>query len=180
MRIIAALIGALALPVVAFATNVDWKLCGTASAVDGGTACFYDAMTVTHKADGHMRVWTKCLLIKDLDGLDLGNGELGKKIADQAARRLLDKYFPPITSVETDFSYDQLVAIIEYEQTANLGNIQPSARFFYEINCSERMIQRLSTYIRSDGKEGFSDKPSKWDYIPPEGSAATLLKIVCR
>jgi hypothetical protein len=56
-----------------------------------------------------------------------------------------------------------------------------NTRFFYELNCSERMMRRLSTYVRDlKGKEGFDDKPSGWEYVQPEGSGARLLKILCR
>ncbi len=45
-------------------------------------------------------------------------------------------YIPPIALVE-DMDYDQAIGVIQYEATANLSNIQPHARFFYELNCSE-------------------------------------------
>jgi hypothetical protein len=123
--------------------------------------------------------WAKCLLQKDLDSVDF-DGDLGKKIVDSGAQKVIQGYIPPIALVE-DMDYDQAIGVIQYEETANLSNIQPQARFFYELNCSERMMRRLSTYVRgSNGKEGFSDKPSNWEYVPPEGSGARLLKILCR
>jgi hypothetical protein len=41
-------------------------------------------------------------------------------------------------------------------------------------------MQRLSTYVRANGKEGYKDKPSSWEHVPPEGNGARLLKILCR
>jgi hypothetical protein len=78
--------------------------------------------------------------------------------------------------------FDQRIGVIQYEEIAKLSNIQAHARFFYELNCSERMIRRLTTYVRDlkSGKEGFFDMPSSWEYVPPEGSGAKLLKILCR
>jgi hypothetical protein len=43
---------------------------------------------------------------------------------------------------------------------------------------SKRPIVEGLPHIK--GKEGLSDKPSSWEYVPPEGSGATLLKILCR
>jgi hypothetical protein len=91
---------------------------------------------------------------------------------------VLNKYVPPIALVE-DIDFDQAISVIQYEETANLSGIHPSARLFYELNCSERMIRRLSTYVRTNGKDGFDEKPSDWQYVPPEGGGATLLKILC-
>jgi hypothetical protein len=180
MRIIATCIFGLMLAPLAWAADVDWKMYGTAS-VGGDTVCFYEAMGISRTADRHLRVWTKCLLQKDLDGVDL-KSDLGRKIAESTARKMLlgrPVYVPPIATVE-DADFDQALVVTQYEQTANFSNIQPYAQIFYELNCSERMRRELSIHIRSNGKEDFSDKPSDWRYVPPEGSAATLLKILCR
>jgi hypothetical protein len=158
----------------AWGADVDWKVYGTAS--DMGVVCFYDAKGVVTRPA--LRVWTKCLLQKDVDSVDV-NSELGKKIVDSGARKLIEGYVPPIALVE-DMDGDQAIGVIQHEETANLGNFQPQAQFFYELNCSERMMRRLSTYVRSKGKEGFDNKPSSWDHVPPEGNGARLLKILCR
>ena len=167
---------ALALAASAQAADVDWKMYGTAS-IDGGVVCFYEGKGVITRPA--LRVWTKCLLQKDLDSIDY-DSELGKKIGHSGAQKVVKGYIPPIALVE-DINYDQALNVIQYEETANLSNIQPRARFFYELNCSERMMRRLSTYVRDlKGKEGFDDKPSDWEYVQPEGSGARLLKILCR
>ena len=168
---------ALALTAPARAADVDWKMYGTAS-VEGGSVCFYHANGVIVTPDRRLRVWTKCLLQKDLDSIDF-ESEIGKKIVDSGAQKVTKGYIPPIALVE-DMDYDQAIGVIQYEETANLSNIQPHARFFYELNCSERMMRRLSTYLRVKGEEAFSDKPSNWEHVPPEGSGARLLKILCR
>lgn len=175
MRIIAACAIALTFASLARAADVDWKMYGTAD--DGSVVCFYDANGLTHTADRHLRVWTKCLLQKDLDGVDI-KGEYGGRIVENAARKVLDKYIPPIASLEKP-NFDQLIAVIQYEETANVSGIQPNARFFYELNCSERMLRRLSTYVRINGRDGFDDKPSNWEYVSPEGNGARLLKLLC-
>jgi hypothetical protein len=166
---------ALALSTSALAADVDWKMYGTAS-IDGGVVCFYESKSVVTRP---ARVWAKCLLQKDLDSMDF-ESELGKKIVESAARKARKGYIPQIALIE-DIDFDQGLGVIQYEETANLSNIQAHSQFFYKLNCSERMMRRLSTYIRKlNGKEGFSDKPSDWEYVPPEGSGARLLKILCR
>jgi hypothetical protein len=92
---------------------------------------------------------------------------------------VVEGYIPPITVVE-DMDFDQAIGVIQYEEIANLSNIQSHAQFFYDLNCSERMMRRLSTQVRVNGKERFSDKPSDWEHVRPQGSGARLLKILCR
>jgi len=69
--------------------------------------------------------------------------------------------------------YDQALTVTSLAKGANISGIHPHAQFFYELKCTKRMIQRLSTYVHVNGKEGFDNKPSTWKYVPPEGSAAT-------
>jgi hypothetical protein len=47
------------------------------------------------------------------------------------------------------------------------------------LNCCERMMRSLSVSVYTEGKHGFQNKPTDWDYVPPEGNAALLLKILC-
>jgi hypothetical protein len=148
---------------------------GTAS-IEGGVVCFYESKGVITRPA--LRVWTKCLLQKDLDSMD-PESELGKKIIENAAQKVVQGYIPPIAVVE-DIDFDQATNVIGLEETANLSNIQPHSRFFYELNCSEQMMRRLSTRVRIKGKDRFDDNPSGWEYVPPEGSGARLLKILCR
>jgi hypothetical protein len=79
-----------------------------------------------------------------------------------------------------DVNFDQAMEVAGWEEAANLSNIQSQAQLFYELNCSERMMRRLSTSVRVKGKDRFDDKPSSWEHVPPEGNAARLLKILCR
>ncbi len=102
--------------------------------------------------------------------------EFGGKIVENAARKLVDKYVPPIALIEDI----DIVTVTWYEETANISGIQPQARFFVELNCSERMMQRLSTYVRIKDRDGWINKLSGWEYVPPESISATLLKILCQ
>jgi hypothetical protein len=160
----------------ASAAEVDWKMYGF---VPGKSAyCFYDANSVTHTADKHLRVWAKCLLERELEDVDI-KSPLGGKIVENAGRKVANTYVPPYTLVE-NIDFDQAIRIIQYEETANLSDIQPSGRFFYELNCPERMMRTLDTYVRESGKDGFSHEATAWQHVPPEGGGAALVKILCR
>ena len=158
------------------AADVDWKLYGGAS-VDGPSFCFYDANSVAHASAGYVRVWTKCLAQKDLDSFDF-KSDLGIKIVDIAARKIKDGYVPPIIVIgQMDFK--QIPEIVGYEEVADLGAVEPQASIFDEVNCPERMMRTLSVSMHANGQRGFKNKPGDWEYVPPEGNGATLLKILC-
>ena len=114
-----------ALAASAQAADVDWKMYGTASIDGGGVVCFYEGKGVVARAPSILRVWTKCLLQRDLDNIDL-ESELGKKIVESAARKANQGYIPPIKVVE-DMDFDQAIGVIGYEETANVSNIQSHA-----------------------------------------------------
>jgi len=123
----------------------------TAQNSDGFPAvCFYDANGVVHGSDRHVRVWTKCLLQKDLDGVD-PKSEIGKKMVENAGRKIADIYVPPYALFH-DIDHDQAIIVTGWEVVANLGGLQTRARFLVELNCSERMTRRLSTTAQAADK----------------------------
>ena len=170
--------GILALTLASFAraNDVDWKVYGAVPIPikQGGSVCFYDANRVMRSEDKRVRVWTQCLAQKDLDGLDT-KGETGRKIVENATRKVLAHYVPPIALID-DIDSDQATAVIRYEETANIGGIPPQAQFFYEFNCPELMMRRLSAYVPPKRR---NDKPTAWEHIPPEGTGARLSDILC-
>jgi hypothetical protein len=155
------------------ASDVDWKLYG-GDTVGGTSFCFYDAHGVVRVPEDHIRVWIKCLSQKDMDGITLNDNS-----ANKSAKKLLDGYVPPIVVVRV-MSFDQIVDITAAEEIANTGLPKPRAEILYELNCSERKLRELSIHIHENGKFGSSDRPRDWKYVPPEGNAAILLKILCR
>ncbi len=160
----------------ALAANADWKVYGFPS-FEGPNICLYDATGIVRTPEQHVKVWTKCLLQQDLDGVGL-DSELGQRIIKNVANKVRAVYVPPIALVE-NIDFDQSLAIIRYEETADLASLPSKAQFFYELNCTERMIRRLSTFIHSQRGDGDDNKPSEWEYTPPEGSGAYLLNILC-
>jgi hypothetical protein len=176
MRIVFASTLALMFASAGYAADVDWKMYGGAS-VAGPSFCFYDANGVTRTSSSYIRVWTKCLTQKDLEGVNMDD-DVGKRIVDLAARKMIAGYVPPIVAVH-GMDFNQAVTVIQHEETANLSAIEPQAQFFLELNCSKRMMRRLSTSIHANGQSGFQNKPSEWEYVPPEGNVATLLKVLC-
>ena len=171
--IIAACTFALMLASPALAADVDWKLYGA----PGGTVCFYEADGVTRTADRHVGVWTKCLPQTEIDNVDF-NAPPNDRIVNNVTRKVRDKYVPPIALVQ-DLDHGQIVIVITYEEIANLSPIRPNVGIYYELNCSERMVRRLTTYVRVNGREGFDEEPSDWEDVEPEGNVAMLLKLLC-
>jgi hypothetical protein len=151
--------------------GVDWKFYGGAS-VDGLSMCFYDANAVVQEPGNQLQVWTKCL---PQEALDQDNPV---KMAEDLVQKIQDGYVPPIVVVGKVKS-DQIPDIVSYEEIANVDDVKPQSRIFYEIGCSEGMIRELSIYIEAKGKVVSSDTPREWQHVAPETNAATLLKILC-
>jgi len=161
----------------ALAQRVDWKMYGGVE-VDGQlNECFYDAEGVVRSPDRRIKVWTKCLSQKDLEGID--DKILNAKIADIAARKLIDTYIPPIAKVQ-EFTSDQAITIIAHEVAAGISHIQSKSRILYELNCTERMLRELSISLTTMDKTGFKDSPSNWKHITPESNANSLVLILCQ
>jgi hypothetical protein len=160
------------------ALSVDWKFYGGASVMEDSEYCFYDAEGVAPKPDAHILVWTKCLPQKDIEAIDIEK-EFDGRILKNSAEKVAHYYVPPIATIE-NIDVNQRMAVTQYEETANISNIQPRARILYEFNCSERMLRELSIYVQANGKIGSRDKPNDWRHIPPEGNGASLLKILCQ
>jgi hypothetical protein len=176
--VLAVALVALTLESTAMAADVDWKMYGTAS-VEDAEICFYDAKGVTRPTNNLTRVWTKCVSKKALGNIDF-DGAIGKSVVESAAHKVLDNYVPPIAMVDDAIDFNQALAIIQYEEIANIVGIAPNARLFYEINCPDRMIRVLSTYLKVKGKDSYINKPSDWKHVSPESNGATLLKLMCR
>ena len=175
MRIIAACALVLMLASSVQAADVDWKFYGGAS-IAGPSSCFYDANTVAHTSSGYVRVWTKCLAQKDLVG-ERAKSDIDK-ITGNAIRKAREGYVPPII-VFGKMEFDKALDVALYEEVANLVAIEPQAEIFEELNCSERMMRSLSVSLHVNGQSRFENKSGDWNYVAPEGNAATLLKILC-
>jgi hypothetical protein len=154
--------------------EVDWKLYGGAS-FGGQSLCFYDQKGLTRQPDGHIRIWTKCISKTELE--DALN-DPDKKIVEATAQKVIQGYVPPVLKLPQTNATDATV-IIEYEEVADLGAVQPQSRIFYELNCPDRMLRELSLDLNINGRVGSKHKPADWKYIPPETNGAALLKLLC-
>ena len=152
--------------------TVDWKYFG-GTPVDGGTRCFYDAKGVAQVSEGHLKVWTKCLLDKDIQ-----NTNLTEEMINRAAQKIADYYLPPIGDV-INLDQEHAATITIYEEIATNAYIETHDKMLYEFDCHEMMVRDLSTDFRIDGKHARSEKPGDWSHVPPEGNAASLSKILC-
>lgn len=91
----------------------------------------------------------KCLLQKDLDSIDVKK-DFDGKILENTAQKVAHHYVPPIATVEI-IDANQRMVITQYEETANIGNIQINSDIFYELNCSEQMLLELSMHFLVNG-----------------------------
>jgi len=171
------LIPMMAVPTVRGQTlDVDWKLYGGAP-IAGESLCFYDAKGLTRQPDGYIRLWTKCLLKTDLDGINIEK-DFDGRIVRAAAEKVAHYYVPPISKIQ-NVDANHAIVITGYEQIADIAGLQPQSRIFYELNCPDRMLRELSIDLHINGQIGSSNKPNDWKYVPPEGNGAALLKILC-
>jgi len=154
--------------------GVDWKKFG--SSFSGQSFCFYDAKTVMHTSSGYVRVWIKCVAEKDLIAVDLKSAA-GAKIMSAAAEQLVKGYVPPIIAIGK-LEFEQMDVIAVYEQIADSG-IESQADVLEEMNCSERMMRQLRISARINGRSQVERTVGAWDYVSPEGNAATLLRLLC-
>jgi hypothetical protein len=160
----------------AYAADVDWKMYG-GTAVQGYEICFYDAKGAVRMPDGLVRVWTKCPPRLEMESIDIEH-DFGGKILENTAQKLVQGYVPPIIAIGS-IAFAEIAGITAYEETANITSIKPHATIFYELDCSQKMLRELSISFSVNGQYGSSQTPSVWKFIPPEGNAASLLKILC-
>ena len=151
--------------------DVDWKYFGGAP-YDGGSLCFFEAHGRARTLD-QVRVWTKCLPKEALSTYHLTD-EMRKRVV----HKVVSYYAPPITKV-IDIDGNQAGIITMYEEIANNGYLEPTIQMFYELDCTQGKIRDLSSDMTINGRRGYSNTPSDWSYIGPEGNAATLRKILC-
>jgi len=163
---------------VAKASDTDWKLYGASTVHELEDLCFFDMKGAVKGTDNHVKVWTKCLHKEAMDAVDIKK-DCGGQIMDRAARKMLDRYIPPMALVEDDVDFDRATTFAVYEETANVANFEPAARILYELDCSQQMLRELSIEINSDGKSNSKHTANEWKYVPPETNGARLLKIVC-
>ena len=164
---------------VAQAQGVDWKFYGGGNVDGQESGCFYEADGLVTGPDKRIKVWTKCLPLTDLGDLD-PKTDLGKKITEAIAPKIVQHYVPPFAKLQKEITSGQVVGMMTMEVAAGIANIQPQARVLYELNCAERMIRPLSIQIRINNELRTKDKPDDWVHAPPETNGNTLLIMLCQ
>jgi hypothetical protein len=172
------LAGFAAYSTVAIASDVDWKAYGSSTVSGEANLCFFDLRGAVEVPDRHIKVWIKCLHRKDMERIDIEK-DFGGKIASNAAKKMIDGYIPPFSLVE-DTGFDQAMQIAAFEEIADVNNIPPVARIFYELDCPKTMLRQLSVEVVDvDGRSGSNHRASEWKYVAPETNGARLQKILC-
>lgn len=160
------------------ATGADWKFSGGTTVAGEEMITFYDAESSKYNPSGSVRVWVKAI------GQSEFNTKMKthkKQIIEKSAEKVAKGYYPPYSLVNKKTSYDDLINIIAWEELANSSEINPRAKFLFEINCIDKKIRTLSgTSFKNDGDIKSSTKMSDWDYISPESNGENLQKILCK
>jgi len=160
------------------AAEVDWTFTGQVGDGEEAQECFFDAKSVKKQDSGHLRVWTKCMLLRDMKDVDIKKEHNGR-ILDDAADRVLEKYKPKVSTI-VEIDDDQVFQFNLFEVIADISSVEKSLGMLLEINCGEEMGRTLEIYVKKDGKSGFIDKPGVWHYIAPEGNEAIIYKLSCK
>jgi hypothetical protein len=155
------------------APKVDWKIYGGGSSYQGPDICFYEAAGSVHEVSGLIRVWTKCITIAKLENTKMSNSAI-----DAAARKVRGHYVPPFATIQK-MSNDETLSLIAYEAQANEAKISPMAQIYFELDCRARRMHNLSIILKMKDKTVTSDKPTDWQYVPPESAGANLLSFIC-
>jgi hypothetical protein len=160
---------------IAQAGDADWKAYAFVQNADGDLVCFYDANGIS-SAGMRTRVWVKCLLQKELESF---SKEHRVEILANVSRKVTAGYVPPFVTV-SGMNSQRVTAITAAEEVANMGEVvQTRGRFFYELDCAERMQRRLSAYGFINNKPVLDNSPGEWSRLPPESAGAILAKVVC-
>lgn len=150
----------------------DWRLYGGAFE---DQECFYESMGIRRNPENHRRVWTKCLRYKQIEEVDIKQ-QFGGKILERAAEKVKGRYRPPITSI-LEFSFDQMVGIVHHEQVANIGEIDPVAVIYYELDCDQEKLRELSISINGLSNR---EEPRPWAFAVPDSNGSRLISLVCQ
>jgi hypothetical protein len=158
----------------------EWKMYGAVNfgPAGGEQRLFFDAASVVRRNIGHVEVWTNTLSQEALDDAEASKSSLHEKIVASAAEKKTGGYRPPLARVN-EVDDDSVTQIIADETAADLAGIEPTMQILYELDCPNRLLRDLSVHLFVNGKPQTKETPSEWKHVPPEGSAANLLKILC-
>jgi hypothetical protein len=170
---------------VAIASDVDWKYFGSITVSGDETSCFFDLRGYVEAPDRHIKVWVKCLRMKAMESIDIEK-DFGGKIRTDTIKKMVDGYIPPY-SLPKDTDSDQATEVAKSmgvainEKIADVSDIKPAIRIFYELDCSKALLRALNIAVFDvDGRiRSSKDSATEWKYVPPETTVASLQKILC-
>jgi hypothetical protein len=160
------------------AQGADWKYYGTGTLQKNESVMtYYDAGSIEHLADGHVKAWTKCISRSEVERT-INLEEVTKK----AAHKIETGYVAPyiLSNPQPQPNYDVNLRTTVWEEAANNDVIKPKLKVFYELNCKTKKIRNLSVirYIK-DGRTETRSETDKWTNIGPETNSETLNKMLC-
>lgn len=161
------------------AKGADWKYYGVSDLPKSeNVIAFYDAGSVEHLSDGHVKAWTKSISRSEVER-KMNSEEVTKK----AARKIEAGYVPPyiLSGPRPEPRSDVNMRTTVWEEVANYDVIKPKLKVIYEIDCKEKKIRNLSTITyKNDGGTETKSETDTWISISSALNTETLHKILCK
>ena len=161
------------------AHGADWKFYGAGDLPTTETVmAYYDAGSVEHVSDGHIKAWTKCISRSDVE-----RTMRLEEVTNKAARKIKAGYIPPyvLSNPKPEPRQDVSMRTTVWEEAANSDVIKPKLKILYELNCKGKKIRNLSSIsYKNDGGTETRSGPDKWLSISPESNSDTLYKMLCK
>ena len=161
------------------AQGADWKYYGAGTLKKSeNVMTYYDAGSIEHLSDGHVKAWTKCMSRSKVERT-INSEEVTKK----AARKIEAGYVAPyvLSNPQAQPNYDVNMRTTVWEEAANEGVIKPELKVFYELNCRTKKIRTLSVIsYKNDGGTEARSETDTWISLGPGSNSETLYKMLCK
>jgi hypothetical protein len=161
------------------AQGADWKYYGAGTLQKSeNVMTYYDAGSIEHLSDGHVKAWTKCISRSDVERtINL------EEVTKRAERKIEAGYIAPyiLSNPKSQPNYDVNMRTTVWEEAANEDVIKPKLKVFYELNCKAKRIRNLSVIsYKNDGGTETRSETDRWISIGPESNSETLYKMLCK
>lgn len=161
------------------AQEADWKYYGAGTLQKSeNVMTYYDAGSIEHLSDGHVKVWTKSISRSDVERtLNL------EEVTKRAELKIEAGYIAPyiLSNSKPQPKYDVNMQTTVWEEAANEDVIKPKLKVFYELNCKAKKIRNLSVIsYKNDGGTETRSETDKWVSIGTESNPETLYKLLCK
>lgn len=172
--------------------QADWQYAGNAvSGRNVDEAMFYDTGSISRPSKSTIRIWVKTIPQEAIDAFYKKPGAL-QRYQGPVSTKVSRGYIPGFLQLPVVMNMYPTAqgatlkgAIIDAtgaEIIANSEDVQASAKFYYEIDCSVKTMATLSAVLyRPNGSVSSQGdaKPPKYNHIAPGGLGDALSQMLC-